>query len=36
MSEKPTGVTANKSKREFTLTWDDGHVSNYPFGEHEI
>ena len=32
MSEKPTGVTANKSKREFTLTWDDGHISNYPFG----
>ena len=32
MSEKPTGVTANKTKREFTITWDDGHVSNYPFG----
>src|SRR5687767_12136846 len=32
MSEKATGVTANKSKREFTLTWDDGHVSIYPFG----
>ncbi len=31
MSEKPTGVTANKSKREFTITWDDGHVSVYPF-----
>ena len=32
MSEKPTGVTANKSKKEFTVTWDDGHTSMYPFG----
>ena len=32
MSEKPTGVTANKSKKEFTITWDDGHTSIYPFG----
>ena len=32
MSEKPTGVTANKSKKEFTVTWDDGHTSIYPFG----
>ena len=32
MNEKPTSVTANKSKREVTLTWSDGHVSVYPFG----
>ena len=32
MTEKPTGVTANKSKREFTITWNSGHVSVYPFG----
>lgn len=31
MNEKPTGITANKSKQEFTITWDDGHVSVYPF-----
>ena len=32
MTEKPTGITANKSKREFTVTWDSGHTSIYPFG----
>ena len=32
MNEKPTGITANKSKRELTVTWDDGHTSVYPFG----
>jgi DUF971 family protein len=32
MSEKPTGVNANKSKKEFTVTWDDGHTSLYSFG----
>jgi DUF971 family protein len=32
MTEKPTGVTANKKSREFTITWDDGHTSVYPFG----
>jgi len=32
MSEKPTGVTADKPKREFTIKWDDGHTSAYPFG----
>lgn len=31
MSEKPTNVTANKTKREFTITWNSGHVSVYPF-----
>lgn len=31
MNEKPTGITANKSKRELTITWDDGHTSVYPF-----
>jgi DUF971 family protein len=32
MNEKPTGVTANKSRREFTVTWNDGHTRVYPFG----
>ena len=32
MSEKPTGVNASKSKKEFTVTWDDGHTSVYSFG----
>jgi DUF971 family protein len=32
MTERPTGVTASKNKRELTITWTDGHVSVYPFG----
>lgn len=32
MTERPTGITANKSTRELSLTWSDGHVSVYPFG----
>lgn len=32
MPEKPIDVKASKSKRELTLTWDDGHISIYPFG----
>src|SRR5512138_1424953 len=32
MNEKPTGITANKGLREFTVTWNDGHTSVYPFG----
>jgi DUF971 family protein len=32
MSEKPIGITANKSRRELTITWADGHESLYPFG----
>jgi DUF971 family protein len=32
MTEKPTNITANKKTREFTVNWDDGHVSVYPFG----
>ncbi|MCL4260029.1 MAG: DUF971 domain-containing protein [Anaerolineales bacterium] len=31
MSEKPTSVNANKTKRELTITWNDGHTSVYPF-----
>jgi DUF971 family protein len=31
MSEKPTGITANRKARELSITWDDGHVSVYPF-----
>src|SRR6266508_2853997 len=31
MNEKPTGVTANKKTREFTITWNDNHTSVYPF-----
>ncbi|OGO26366.1 MAG: hypothetical protein A2Y54_01325 [Chloroflexi bacterium RBG_16_51_16] len=32
MSERPTGVTADKTKRELTINWDDEHTSTYPFG----
>jgi len=31
MNEKPTGITANKKTREFTITWNDNHSSVYPF-----
>lgn len=31
VNEKPTGITANKTKRELTITWNDGHTSVYPF-----
>lgn len=31
MNERPTNILANKSKRELSITWGDGHVSNYPF-----
>ena len=31
MNEKATSIKANKTTREFTVTWDDGHVSIYPF-----
>ena len=32
MPERPTGVTADKPKRELTIIWNDGHTSVYPFG----
>jgi DUF971 family protein len=32
VTESPSALTANKSKRELTLNWKDGHVSIYPFG----
>ncbi|MGZ6346457.1 MAG: gamma-butyrobetaine hydroxylase-like domain-containing protein [Anaerolineales bacterium] len=28
---KPVSITANREKKEFTVTWDDNHVSLYPF-----
>lgn len=28
---KPSGITANRQISELTLTWNDGHVSNYTF-----
>ena len=31
MNEKPANITVNKKTREFTVNWDDGHVSIYPF-----
>ena len=31
MNEKPTGITANKKTKEFTVTWSDNHTSVYPF-----
>ena len=35
MNEKPTGITANKKTREFTITWNDNHTSVYPFALNE-
>ena len=32
MPEKPINITVSKKRREFTVNWDDGHVSVYPFG----
>ena len=31
MSPRPTALDANKTKKELTLTWDDGHSSTYSF-----
>lgn len=28
---RPTGVTADRTLREVTVSWDDGHVSSYSF-----
>ena len=28
----PTAVRADRTSREMTVTWNDGHVSVYPFG----
>ena len=28
---KPTSITANRAKRELSVTWDDGHASLYTF-----
>ena len=31
MTVRPTGVTADRQKRQLTVTWDDGQASHYPF-----
>ena len=31
MNPKPTALDANKTKKELTLTWNDGHISTYSF-----
>jgi len=28
---RPTGITADRKVSQLTITWDDGHISNYPF-----
>jgi DUF971 family protein len=28
---RPTGITADRQKRQLTITWDDGHTSVYSF-----
>lgn len=28
---RPAGITANRTERILTITWADGHVSDYPF-----
>lgn len=32
MNFRPTGITANRETRHLTITWNDGHQSEYPFG----
>lgn len=32
IKEIPASLTANKSLRELTIQWKDGHTSVYPFG----
>ena len=32
MNEKPTAVNVHKPQREFSISWNDGHTSVYPFG----
>lgn len=32
MSERATNINVTKSKKEFTVSWNDGHTSVYPFG----
>ncbi len=31
LTEKPTGITADRPKGEMVVTWADGHTSVYPF-----
>ncbi len=31
LSEKPTGITADRQAALMTITWADGHISPYPF-----
>ncbi len=28
---QPSGITVNRETREMIVTWEDGHVSRYPF-----
>jgi DUF971 family protein len=30
-TQAPTGITANRTTREMTISWNDGHTSKYPF-----
>lgn len=32
MNERPLNIQASRSKGTLTVTWSDGHVSEYPFG----
>lgn len=32
MREIPANITANKTDRQLTIQWKDGHASTYPFG----
>ena len=29
---RPTGITADRKQSVLTITWNDGHLSMYPFG----
>lgn len=28
----PTGITVNRTERNLSIQWDDGHISTYPLG----
>ncbi len=32
MQSSPAAIKANRTTRILTITWNDGHVSGYPFG----
>lgn len=31
ISDRPAGITADRTQRVLTITWQDGHLSRYPY-----